>query len=391
MKNVLVIGFSTRNIVCSGARAGYNMYSIDAFCDYDLLKCSAGARKLAIGDTFDARDIDLQELMDMIKSFNVELDAIIPGSGFETVDLGILPYRVLGNEPEILRQVSDKYAFSIMMKKMGFPHPKTLLLSNMDAMDNLDYPLIIKPVCSGGGLFNMLVRDVDGIDTLHKKLRNPEIPSGKDRMIVQEYIEGVPVSVSVISTKTKAIAVAVNEQLIGIEWLTEMPFAYCGNITPYDTPFASQMKRMAEELILELGLVGSNGVDFIISEKGPVIIEVNARFQGSLDSVEVAMGINLFHEHVKAFEGEIRDIEYRNMNCAGRGILYADKKMVVTEHVRNAILEKNVSDIPNEGHVINPNEPVVSVISSGMNREDVLSALKESVIFIRESLNLIES
>nr|WP_321498615.1 ATP-grasp domain-containing protein [uncultured Methanolobus sp.] len=398
MKNILVIGFSTRNIVCSGSRAGYNMYAIDAFCDYDLQQCAKGFSKLDIGESFDASKISLYEIKELIEGFDVEFDAIIPGSGFETIGLEKLPYRILGNEPCIMAEVSDKYLFSVFLKKRGIAHPKTVLLHDIG---ELELPVMVKPACSGGGIFNMKVENNDGLTLLQDRLKKAGMPPGKNKIIAQEFIEGIPASVSVLSTKDRAIVIAVNEQLIGTSWLTEMPFAYCGNITPFETPYASEMKEIAENLILELGLVGSNGVDFIITEDGPVVIEVNARFQGSLDSVEMATGINLLDSHLKAFEG-IMDIvaETGNGNSnrngsankyAGRCILYSDRKMLMTETVRDRLLERDVCDVPVAGQLIGPYEPVISVLSSGKDRDEVICEMKDSVMFIRESLNLLES
>jgi predicted ATP-grasp superfamily ATP-dependent carboligase len=388
MMNILVIGFSTRNIVCSGKRAGYNMYSIDAFCDYDLMQCSKAARKLDIGDFFDASNISIKELSKLIESFDVDFDAIILGSGFETIGLESLPYRVFSNDPRTMAEVSDKYLFSGIVAKIGIPHPKTVLLSEID---KLNFPVMVKPACSGGGIFNMKVENHEGITALHEKLQNITIAAGKNQMIAQEYIDGTPASVSVISTRGKAIAIAVNEQLIGVPWLTTIPFAYCGNITPYETPYASEMKRMSEELILELGLIGSNGVDFIISENGPVVIEVNARFQGSLDTVEMATGVNLLDAHFKAFEGNLIEKKDDGVQYAGRAILYASQEILITGAEQKKLLERTVCDIPNAGHAIRPQEPVISILHSGKSREDVLSGIEETVMFIRESLNLIDS
>jgi len=64
------------------------------------------------------------------------------------------------------------------------------------------------------------------------------------------------------------------------------------------------MEALAEELVLEFKLLGSNGVDFLASKKGPVVLEINPRFQGSLDTVEKAMNINLFEAHAGCFRGE---------------------------------------------------------------------------------------
>ncbi|WP_321428879.1 ATP-grasp domain-containing protein [uncultured Methanolobus sp.] len=400
MKNILVIGFSTRNIVCSGSRAGYNMYAIDAFCDHDMQQCVRDFAKLDIGESFDASKISLNEISELIGGFGVDFDAIIPGSGFETIGLERLPYRILGNEARIMAEVSDKYLFSRFLKKRGIAHPETVLLSEMN---ELELPLMIKPACSGGGIFNIKVERLDDLLLLENRKKEEGLPSAKNKMIAQEFVDGIPASVSVISTKEKAIAIAVNEQLIGTPWLTGIPFAYCGNITPFYTPYASEMKRISEELILELGLIGSNGVDFIITEDGPVVIEVNARFQGSLDTIEMSAGINLLDAHMKAFEGIIElpietNIKKENINVnskgkvyAGRGILYSEKKMVMSEIVRDMLLDRNVCDVPVAGQVIDPYEPVISVLSSGNNHDEVICGMKDSVMFIRESLNLLES
>lgn len=370
------------------------MYSIDAFCDYDLQQCAKGFAKLDIGESFDASRISLADVSDIIQSFGVKFDAIIPGSGFEMIGLERLPFWILGNDPRIMAEVSDKHLFSIFLKKRGIAHPETVLLDEIGA---LEFPLMVKPACSGGGIFNMKVEKAYDLMLLYSRLKEAGMPSGKSKIIAQEFVEGIPASVSVLSTKERAVAIAVNEQLIGTSWLTEMPFAYCGNITPFETSYALEMKQIAENLILELGLVGSNGVDFIITEKGPVVIEVNARFQGSLDSVEMATGLNLLDSHLKAFEGIIDmpaealdgKIDDSLKKYAGRCILYSDRNMVMTEAVRDMLLERNVCDVPVAGQFIGPNEPVISVLNSGNDRDEVIRGMKDSVTFIRESLNLL--
>ena len=389
MKNILVIGFSTRNIVCSGKRAGYKMYSLDTFCDHDLVQCSAGAKRLEDSNAFDSRVYEIEKLRELIESFNVDFDAIIPGSGFEMCELERLPYRFLGNDIEIIRNVSDKYMFSMMMKKMNIAHPSTVLLSDIA---KLKMPAIIKPMYSGGGVFNIRIdTESDMKKILFESLGNI-YPFTEDKLIAQEYVAGIPVSVSVIATKEKAVAIAINEQLTGIPSLTENPFAYCGNITPFDTSYDWEIKRVAEELVLGLGIIGSVGVDLIISEYGPVIIEVNARVQGSLDTVEMFTGINILDAHVKAFNGDIDISTKMHINCkkeySGRAIIYAQKDVFVTDAIQKKIMEKNVRDIPPVGYIIGRGEPVVSLIGTGDERDELLRSIDQSVMFIRDSLNL---
>lgn len=388
MKNVLVIGFSTRNAICSGSRAGYNMYAIDAFCDQDMLRCAADARRLVPEGRFDSKLIDPLVLMEAIESFGVDFDAIIPASGFETLKLPGSRYPVLRNSPAALKEVTDKSRFAKLLGSMNMPHPQTYSFSELE---NASFPLMVKPACAGGGIFNRIVHSQEELDNYILHLQSNQIHIKEEDMIFQQYLSGIPASVSLISTPDRACTVAVNEQLIGVSWLTKLPFAYCGNVTPLLTPYANQMKNIAEELITELGLIGSIGVDFLITDDGPVPLEVNARFQGSMDTVELATGANIFEEHMQAFEGHIlqeRSMEPVYRQFAARAVMYAEQKTVITEGSMTGIHDKKTADIPRTGDIIEEDEPITSVISTGDTRKKVMGEIEQSVMFIRQRLNV---
>jgi predicted ATP-grasp superfamily ATP-dependent carboligase len=388
MKNILVIGFSTRNIVCSGKKAGYNMYSLDTFCDYDLLECADAAIQLSAPEGFDVKSIESDEIIRLVETFGVEFDAIILGSGFETLEIPNCQYPILRNDIDIMKKVTDKSVFASILKEMGIPQPH---LFSLHEKESIKYPVMIKPVCGGGGRFNRILEDQDDINSYKQLIESFGINFSEKDFIIQEYITGVPASVSVISTKEEAFAIAVNEQLIGTTWLTDMPFAYCGNITPFETPFADKMRELAEEMIIKLGLIGSNGIDFIVTEDGPVVIELNARFQGSLDTVEMATGISIFDAHIRSFENELDIQDTKITRYAGRAILYGNKELFVTERIQKSIMKTETADIPNVGHTSYANEPIVSVLATGNTKDEVLNKLKNSVMFIRESLDVKES
>lgn len=126
---------------------------------------------------------------------------------------------------------------------------------------------MIKPASGGGGIFNRIARSKQELLAILEELQglNPELT--EETIVIQEFLEGTPSSVSLLSTKNEALSVAVNEQLIGITWLSRLPFAYCGNITPFRTDQAEEMEALAEELMLDFKLLGSNGVDFLTSKK----------------------------------------------------------------------------------------------------------------------------
>jgi hypothetical protein len=178
-----------------------------------------------------------------------------------------------------------------------------------------------------------------------------------------------------LSTKNEALSVAVNEQLIGTSWLSRLPFAYCGNITPFRTEQAEEMEALAEDLVIRFKLLGSNGVDFLFTENGPVVLEINPRFQGSLDTVEKAMDINLFEAHVDCFSGELPDKP--NAKCfAARGIFYSDREFFIDRELMDIIIREKCADIPPQGTVVKPDCPLTSLFSCTSTREDAVLSLE---------------
>lgn len=369
---MIVIGFSTRNIVCSGSRAGYNMYAIDAFCDQDTIGCCIATKELP--HELDIRNKDAADIiLDMVRSFEVHFDAIVPGSGFEAMDFSSLPWTVLASDPESIQVVQDKFTLSRKLAELGLPHPH--VYENVDAKPD-KFPVMIKPRKGGGGIFNRIAcNEQQLLEAVHDIL-GTEPSFSRNDLMMQEFIQGEPASVSLVASKDKAVVVAVNEQLIGIPWLTRMQFAYCGNITPYEGKYAEEMCNISEKLVRELKLLGSVGIDFIVTEYGPEIIEVNPRFQGSLDTVEMATGINLFDAHVKAFRRKLPEKAARIQRSAGRCIIYADRETRMSAQVLAEMRKQKIADIPQPDYVAFADYPVTSVLHTGINRSNVVESLK---------------
>ncbi|MEA1894980.1 MAG: ATP-grasp domain-containing protein [Euryarchaeota archaeon] len=362
---LLIIGYSTRYLVCAGKRAGYTMYSLDHFGDTDLLRC---ADKYACFDEI----ADNDELLGIIDRLNWDFDAIILGTGFEYADLEREGYRVLNNPPDIARSTGNKKLFAGKMGSFGFPHPRIY-----DIDDDFEYPVMVKPIYGVGGIANRLAYS------------RVEIRGCGDDLLIQEYIEGIPASVSVIATHEDAVAIAVNEQLIGTRWLSAHRFAYSGNVTPFRSEYDCEMREIAVQVVKRLGLVGSNGVDFLITDRGLVAIEVNARFQGTLDTVEHVSGISVFDAHVKAFSGELPEINSDNeggTGFAGKAIVFADHDLVIDEVISKLLAREPIRDIPAVGCKIPAGDPVTTVFCTGRTREQVLGGLKAAAWRIRRSV-----
>lgn len=352
IRRVLIVGYSIRYIASSAKRSGYEVHCIDYFEDIDLKRC---AKVYPLGDITTE-----EEIQSYIDGIGIEFDAIILGSGFERFGL---KGNILNNNCEIMEEVTNKRWLADRLSELEIRHPETY--SSRDP----HYPAIAKPLFGAGGIDIFPVNCEDDL---------PE----DDSFLLQEFITGMPVSVSVISTEGDAMAIAVNEQIIGEKKFSQLlPFGYCGSITPFLTDFEGEICKIAEDLILDLGLIGTNGVDFILTKEGPYVIEVNPRFQATLDTIELATGLNIFNAHVKAFGGEL--IKRKKM---GR---YAAKTIVFTDEgfeLRSDLDREGILDISPAGRVIPVGDPVATAVGLGASRTDALDSMMENVLFIQSKI-----
>lgn len=355
------------------------MYAIDAFCDQDTIASTINVQQLP--KDFDTRMTNsLDIITQMINSFEIKFDGIILGSGFELINLDHLVYPILSSDLRQRRVVHDKLILSMELKKLNLLHPHVY-----NNLEEIKFPVITKPRFKGGGVFNKIANNKNELTlNIEEYFKNQIVQYDKD-IIIQEYIEGIPVSVSLIATSDKVVSIAVNEQLIGEKWLTNLPYAYCGNITPYEGNYAKTMISTANKLIEKMKLKGSIGVDFIVNETGAYVLEINPRFQGSLDTVEMSTGLNLFDAHVKSFDGIIPS-QCGIKQYSGRCILYADKKIMITEELLNKLEQYMITDIPKKHCIIKKNEPIISLLFAGNNRQDIINNLKHKTREIKSLL-----
>jgi predicted ATP-grasp superfamily ATP-dependent carboligase len=163
----------------------------------------------------------------------------------------------------------------------------------------------------------------------------------------------------------------VNEQLLGLsEAYQEEPFGYCGNIVPLDIPDSTLTgcDAIVKKVSASFKLRGSNGIDIVISEEGiSHVIEVNPRFQGSLECVERVLGMNLVEIHVEASTtGGIPPILSHSSGFSIRLIMYAPRRLSAP----NLASEVWARDIPFPGSIVEKGEPLCSVFVGGESRSD---------------------
>lgn len=197
---------------------------------------------------------------------------------------------------DAINRVSNKMATSEALKKTGLHVPETVLLDIQEKTDNikrlvkeLNYPLVFKPLdgvsCSGLSI----VKDENSITEAVKKVIHE---STSKQFIAQRMIKGIAVSVCVFSTGNEAVSVTLNRQFVKLGSPDEES-GYFGGIVPFDHNSEQEALRAAEKAVEAVeGLKGYVGVDLILTDEGPVVVEVNPRLTTSYVGLRRVVNFN---------------------------------------------------------------------------------------------------
>jgi predicted ATP-grasp superfamily ATP-dependent carboligase len=381
-----VVGIDTVSIANSAREAGYRIYATDYFGDMDLRRVCSGCE--AIIEQKRGKSCGKMEkkfkpeaFLKMVKSLlqKYEIDAILLSSGLDDFfDVlhnleDLVP--ILGNSPEVIERVRKKPGFFKELKRLGIAHPETVIVKSVDEAKavavEIGYPIIVKPVRGFGGVG---VRTAQNPKEIERAFFEASLVT-KD-LLVQKFINGIHASVSFLATDKAVKVLTLNEQLLGLRFLFQQePFGYCGNIVPvyFANSTLESCKPITEKIASHFGLKGSNGIDLVIPEKGrPHVVEVNPRFQGTLECVERVLRINLVKSHIDAcLHSSLPTIKDKTSTFCTRLILYAPKRIVVPD----LTVFREVRDVPVPGTIIEKGEPLCSIIASENSR---LSSLRKA-------------
>ena len=163
--------------------------------------------------------------------------------------------------------------------------------------------LIIKPLV-GVDCENIVI--IENIEDLTLDLDKIFIPGS--RVLVQEYIEGTDVSVSLISDGENAIPISFNQQFIKLK---DDKGTYLGGKLPFDDKYKDEAMEIATKAVEAMdGLKGFVGVDLIINSDeqdiySVYLLEINSRFTTPYVGLKQVSNINIGKTIVDLIDGEI--------------------------------------------------------------------------------------
>lgn len=351
---VLIVGASTRAAAFSALRAGLEPRCVDNFADRDLSEVFPVQRALP-----DAGATGLEAAA--CASSNEPWFYTGPIENHpDLVGRVSRVHRLLGNPPEILRAVRNPERLADVLRRHGLSCPHVRL--SPEGLPH-DGTWLEKPVASGGG---RLIRPLE-----HTR------ESCTEPTCFQQRIEGGSFSALFVASRGGASLIGVTRQLTGAP---VCPFAYRGSIGPLSVPtgLKARLDLMGGVLASEFGLLGLFGVDYILSDDEPWVVEVNPRYTASVEVFELALRRSLLVEHLRACDAELAAANRARATSAartaprvvGKAIIYASRSVVTPEiPVDDAwrlepFAVPAIADVPWPETHIEAGQPVLTVFST---------------------------
>lgn len=191
---------------------------------------------------------------------------------------------VLGSSATAIALAADKGGLARLMAPFGVPYPHSRVVRGGDcgapAVKAIGYPAVVKPVRGAG---------CDGVRLVRDAAELRAAVAGRS-MLLQRYVPGDAASVSLLTDGRRAVPLTINAQVIR----KARQFSYHGGWTPFDHPLADRAVDAAVRACHALpGLRGYVGVDLVLADAEPVVIEVNPRLTTAYLGARAALETNV--------------------------------------------------------------------------------------------------
>jgi predicted ATP-grasp superfamily ATP-dependent carboligase len=204
----------------------------------------------------------------------------------------------LNSQSNAIKQVANKANLQKVLEINRVNIPDSFVFSideNLTSVkklikEKLCYPIIFKPAigvsCSGLSIVNNDSQIISAIEKIKAE-------SSAKHFIVQEFIIGEAVSVSLLVSNGKALAISLNKQNVNVA-LPNKTSSYLGGCVPFDNSLKEETFLMAEKAVeCFSGLKGYVGVDFVLGKDKPFVVDVNPRLTTSYVGLSQTVGFNV--------------------------------------------------------------------------------------------------
>lgn len=375
--SLLIVGASTRAAAASALRAGFHPVCADRFGDEDLRRI---ASVVAVDNDLRHTLATLKGLppMPWIYTGSLENDPKFIASVSER-------HQLLGNPREVLRNVRDPFWLEQSLRANDLPVLRVRTVCSSDeGVQVAGEHWLLKPTRGGGGC-RIAVWTGQPLPT-------------NERFYLQEQRLGTPMSALFIGRADSAELIGVCEQMIGPEFGAPTEFGYAGSIGPIAVSDRTRelLQRLGDALTREAQLRGLFGIDFILAEGIPWLVELNPRYTASVEVLERALGRALLAEHATACGHRtttVKEQPARN-RIVGKQIVYATGERTapnfesVFEPDGHTLESPLIADIPAPRSHIAAGWPICTVFAESNSVAECkvrLTAARQMVLIAKQS------
>jgi uncharacterized protein len=379
MPMLLIVGASARAAAASALRAGFTPWCADLFADADLRAMVPDAVRCPLGQYPKGLESILQNAPDGPWIYTGGLE------NHPNLIRRMARLRpVWGNGPDALSKCRSPFAVERILRDAGLP-----ALEVRAAGASLhDYCRWLRKPLKGSAGIGITFGEPPG-----RKIQDSA--AGRRQNYYQRFVEGTPMSAVFVRARGGVQLLGVTEQLVGTDWLDAPPFRYAGNIGPVElhADTRHELLRIGIAIGEGCGLLGLFGVDFVLHDGRPWVVEVNPRYTASIEVLERATGVSALSLHRGAFESEVKQPAPTAPAAAwaGKAIVYATKRVVIPPYdsengnspstgafrTADPLDPVSYADIPHPGDVIDAGWPILTTMANGDTRSQCLARLVE--------------
>jgi predicted ATP-grasp superfamily ATP-dependent carboligase len=359
----LIVAVTGRALAASAARGGHRAVVLDCFADRDT-RAIAACRPVVSAHRL---RLDSRALLQAARALAPGAP-LVYGSGFEG-RTGLLHRlaagRVLyGNRPEVVAAMRDPARFFPLLDRLGIEHPEVRRS---------------RPADPGG----WLVKRPGGAGGAHVRYAGAGHPPAD--AYYQRLERGSTLSVLFLADGARARVLGVNRQ-----WTAparaELPFLYGGAVggVRLARPVEREIRAGLDALVAAGGLVGINGIDFILRGTRWLVLELNPRPTATTELYDADYPGGLFEWHLRACRGQLPERPATLRAIRAHAVFHAD---MPTRAEAGFVFPPWCRDIPVAGTRFEAGDPVCTVHASAADEERALALLRRRHAALRGALN----
>jgi predicted ATP-grasp superfamily ATP-dependent carboligase len=364
----LVVSASGRALATMARHGGARTVVLDLFADTDTTVCCDAVRCVTADRSLRFHSRRLLEAASTLAASS-ECAGLVYGSGLES-RVGLLAQlargrRLFGNAPETVARVKEPQTLASLLSSLGIRAPAVRCTPPVD-------------------LHGWLVKQAGGAGGVHVRAAGRSARSRRSRYF-QRFVAGRVLSALFVADGRDVRPIGMNEQWAAGADCPRRPFSFGGALSDASVPAAAraQVEDWCARLAERVGLVGLNGLDFVLDDAGrPHCLEINPRPTATAELYDSRALGGLFAWHVEACDGRLPTGCLESGPVRGQQIVYASSPLTLAP----VCWPSWVTDRPAIGAPFAAGAPVCTVHAAGGSAAAVRNLLQERSRIIRRTV-----